>query len=144
MSPTEQGPSLITTAWYCLNWSSKDQTVQLALLKLTQEAQDWHFQFSGLYQVATFSTSLALRRIPPDFNVVTYASASSTCYLAKMDSSMAPPHFLGSRIHFRYSALLLPKNPSLYVKGSAATASAIILLHTSCIVGIHQPKTHAL
>lgn len=50
-------------------------------------------------------------------------------YLAKIDSSIAPPHFLGSKIHFRYSSLDLPKKPSLYVKGSAATASAIIFLH---------------
>ena len=57
---------------------------------------------------------------------------------------MAPPHFLGSRIHFRYSALLLPKNPSLYVKGSAATASAITLLHAIDIAVNHHSHIHAL
>ena len=62
-------------------------------------------------------------------------------YLAKMDSSIAPPHFLGSRIHLRYSSLDLPRKPLLYVKGSAATASAMIFLHVkqqinSC-TGLH-------
>jgi len=54
---------------------------------------------------------------------------------------MAPPHFLGSRIHLRYSALLFPKNPSLYVKGSAATASAITLLHTITTAFNHHSLT---
>jgi len=31
-------------AWYCLQWSSKGQTVQLAVVKLGQEAQIWNFQ----------------------------------------------------------------------------------------------------
>ena len=42
---------------------------------------------------------------------------------------MAPPHFWGSRIHRWYSALLLPRKPSVYVAGSAATVSAITDLH---------------
>lgn len=49
-------------------------------------------------------------------------------HLDRMESSMAPPHLLGSRIHLAYSAVGLPSIPSLYCEGSCVTASAITCL----------------
>ena len=42
-----------------------------------------------------------------------------------MESSTAPPQCFGSSIHSQYSALGLPRNPSLYVNASPETTSAM-------------------
>lgn len=56
---------------------------------------------------------------------------------------MAPPHFLESRIHLQYSSLLLPRKPSLYVNGSAATASAMIRLHVQSLIALNAASAYS-
>ena len=52
-----------------------------------------------------------------------------TC-LDKMDSSIAPPQCLASRIQVQYSGFVLPRKPSEYVWGSPATVSAMMPLQS--------------
>mmetsp|Transcript_11196 Transcript_11196/g.47001 ORF Transcript_11196/g.47001 Transcript_11196/m.47001 type:complete len:225 (+) Transcript_11196:3605-4279(+) len=58
---------------------------------------------------------------------MSYAAISRPKCLAKMESSTAPPQCFGSWIHAQYSALGLPRNPSLYVNSSPETTSAMTL-----------------
>ena len=51
-----------------------------------------------------------------------------TTHSDRMDSSMPPPQRWLSWIHAQYSALGLPRKPSVYVSGLPATASAMIFL----------------
>ncbi len=77
--PVEQESSPFGTAWYCLQWSSKGQTVQLAVVKLGQEAQIWNFQIWAQLYIAMLSTSLALCWVPPDSKMATYAGFRCGC-----------------------------------------------------------------